>query len=260
MFCHELTRCCQDGKLHKIFLFIYTFRTICLTLGQLFKSALLSFVHLHHAIAAQNIDGFSCPNRLPTTRTNQLAGAGRPRTCPVCFAKFVAVHQDIGHIIFKYPVNQQFAGGGMRPPIFFRAGNNQAVGFRCLLEGFVVVHAMIGAITDTVLEVQQMTAFMYERCNDFFNGPVQCSRSDVQLHAPLSLHAPCVAQDDMPIGAWGALYGDSNGLQFPIEQVGVNHAVELFKLSQQAGGFGYLFLTMAISAAPQPPPFRLTVW
>lgn len=153
-----------------------------------FKSALLSFVHLHHAIAAQNVDGFSCPDRLLTVGANQLASAGRSRRCLANYT----VHRDIRDFVFKNPVNQQFTGGGMRPPIFFRVSDNQAVGFRCCLEGFVVVHAKVGAINDAVLEVQQMTTFMHKRCNDFFNASVQRSRSNVQFLAPLSLNAPCV--------------------------------------------------------------------
>ena len=44
-----------------------------------------------------------------------------------------------------------------------------------------------------------------------------------------------------PLSPGCTLDGNSNGLEFPIEQVSVNHTVELFKLSQQAGGFCYLF-------------------
>lgn len=92
-----------------------------------FTSALLSFDHLHHAIAAQDVDSFGSPDRLPATRTNELAGAGRfcdaGRKCPaVCglvparypyAVVFVAVHHDIGDFIFKNPVNQQFTGGAV---------------------------------------------------------------------------------------------------------------------------------------------------
>ena len=158
-----------------------------------FKSALLSFVHLHHAIAAQDIDGYSCPDRLPTTGANQLAGTGRsggvgrecPTTCGLVPASnayavvFVAVHHNIGDIVFQNVVYQGFAGCGVRPPVFFRAGDNQAVGFRCGLEESVMIYAVVATVPYIVLEVQQMATFMHERCNDFLNGPVQRSRSDV---------------------------------------------------------------------------------
>lgn len=70
--------------------------------------------------------------------------------------------------------------------------------------------------------------YMRDGGHHFLYGPLQRLRAYVQLVPLLSLALPNLGYRNMPIGPWGALYGDNWFLQLPAEPIRIDCPENLF--------------------------------
>ena len=80
----------------------------------------------------------------------------------------------------------------MRPSIFVAVVNNQAAGFGCCLESFVVVGIAPAAILNAADIIVVVYHLMQQRGAHFFDWARQCSRADIDLVCAAQLGNPCI--------------------------------------------------------------------
>ena len=87
--------------------------------------------------------------------------------------------------------------------------NDEAARFGFCLEVFVVVGVATRAILHAVLIVPVVNHLMEQGSNNIFNGPCQCSGTDVDFpHSLVAVHAPSIVKGVMPVCFGRALNGD----------------------------------------------------
>lgn len=101
-------------------------------------------------------------------------------------------------------------------------GDHQAPPFRFFLEFLVVVASTPAAILHTVSEIIQVYGFMRDSGHHFLYGPLQRLCAYVQLVPLFSLALPNLGYRNVPIGPWGALYGDDWLLQLPAKPIRID--------------------------------------
>ena len=80
----------------------------------------------------------------------------------------------------------------MRPSVFVAVVNNQAAGFGCCLESFVVVCIAPAAILNAADVIVVVYHLMQQRGAHVFDGARQCSRADIDFMCAAQLGNPCI--------------------------------------------------------------------
>ena len=151
----------------------------------------------HGGIAVQT--GYSYPlgrpDGDPTVGTEILSATGffgwRSGGVPVCAVStttahndaviLVAANEDVCQAVFQNKVQQAVAWVSDGPAILGVPVNTQAVGFCDLLESYVVIGAAPATILDVMQETEIVDHLMKQGRTYIFNGPGQCTSSDIDF-------------------------------------------------------------------------------
>ena len=162
--------------------------------GQLFESVPSNFLHLFVAVHAHDSDGLCGSNAVPAAGANQLSGAAllrRLRSLSAWVSRLAPAvawwRPDAAAPVDLYLVpallddifDSLFRGLRDRPAVFLVVLDAQAPPLRFLLKLSVVVASAPAAILYPVGQIVEMYHLMQHGGHDFFNGPVQCLRSQV---------------------------------------------------------------------------------